>query len=65
MLLCPPRIIERGAMIVRSMPAAIRLAGPFVLRKLADEGRLEVFIHASSGGFYFRRREVDRQLKAV
>jgi hypothetical protein len=45
----------RGPWIVRSMPASFRLAGPFVFRKLTEEGALEVF--AGRDGFYYRRIE--------
>ena len=43
---------ERGALISRSIPASIRLAGAFVLRRLADAGKLEAF--DGGDGFYFR-----------
>ena len=46
---------QRGAPIVRSMPARFRLAGPFVLRKLTEEDALEAF--AGRDGFYYRRIE--------
>ena len=44
-----------GPSIVRSMPARFRLAGPFVFRKLTEEGALEAF--AGPKGFYYRRIE--------
>jgi len=44
---------QRGAPIVRSMPARFRLAGPFVLRKLAEQDALEAF--AGRDGFHYRR----------
>jgi len=46
--------IEHGALISRGMPANIRLAGAYVLRKLCEEGELEPLLCSYTGGFYFR-----------
>jgi hypothetical protein len=51
----PSKGLERGAMFSRSMPAQIRLAGPFVLRKATEAGKFQVLKHVSgTGGFWFR-----------
>lgn len=46
---------QRGALFSLTTPAAIRLAGPFALRQLADKGEVSVF--DGGDGFYYARKK--------